>query len=166
MEQTKYGLDVVRIRLVKEDPLAPNRIVDTPSAAVEVMAEELSEYDREIFCVINVRNDQSVINMNIVSMGTLTSSSAHPRDIFKSSILSNAAAVILMHNHPSGQVKPSAADYNVTKQLVECGKMLDIPVLDHIVVSGRDPSARYSFLEHGELGKSYAKAKKDKEVTR
>ncbi len=166
MEQTQYGLDVVRIRLVKEDPLAPDRIIDTPSAAVEVMAEELSEYDREIFCVINVRNDQSVINMNIVSMGTLTSSSANPRDIFKSSILSNAAAVILMHNHPSGNVSPSAADYNVTKQLVECGKMLDIPVLDHIVVSGRDPATRYSFLEHGELGKSYAKVKKDKEMMR
>jgi len=166
MEEMKYGLDVVKIRLVREDPLAPDRIIDNPTSAVEVMAEELSEYDREVFCVLNLRNDKSVINMNIVSMGSLTSSHAHPRDVFKSSILSNAAAVILMHNHPSGQVQPSAADYNVTKQLAECGKMLDIPVLDHIVVSGRDPASRYSFLEHGELGKSHAQAKKHQREAR
>jgi len=153
MEEMKYGLDVVKIRLVREDPLAPDRIIDSPSAAVDVMAEELSGYDRELFCVLNLRNDKSIINMNIVSMGSLTSSHAHPRDVFKSSILSNAAAIILMHNHPSGGVKPSAADYTVTKQLAECGNLLDIPVLDHIVVSGRDPANRYSFLEHGDLGR-------------
>jgi DNA repair protein RadC len=151
MKEMKYGLDVVKIRLVREDPLAPDQIIDSPSAAVDAMAEMFSEYDREIFCVLNLRNDKSIINMNIVSMGSLTSSHAHPRDVFKSSILSNAAAIILMHNHPSGHVEPSASDYSVTKQLAECGRLLDIPVLDHIVVSGRNPANRYSFLEHGDL---------------
>ena len=151
MEEKKYGLDVVRIRMVREDPLRPDRIVETPSAAIDVMCEELSEYDREVFCVINLRNDKSVINMNIVSMGTIDSSLASPREVFKSSILSNAAAIILLHNHPSGNVIPSKDDIDVTHRMQECGKLLDIQVLDHIIVSGRDPGKLCSFLKAGLL---------------
>ena len=151
MEEKKYGLDVVKIRLVREDPLAPDRIIDGPQAAVDVLCEELSDYDREVFCVINLRTDKSVINMNIVSVGTVNSSYACPRDVFKSSILSNAVGIVLLHNHPSGNVIPSQADIEVTRKLQEAGKVLDIQVLDHIIVSGRDPKKRCSFLEEGML---------------
>ncbi len=150
-EEKKYGLDVVKIRLVREEPLRPDRIIDGPQAAVDVLCEEISDYDREVFCVINVRSDKSVINMNVVSMGTINTSQASPREIFKSSILSNAAAIILLHNHPSGSVVPSKADIDVTYRLWKCGKLLDIQVLDHIIVSGRDPYRRCSFFEEGLL---------------
>ena len=151
----KYGLDVVKVRLVHDNPIRPDRIIDCPQAAIDVLCDELSDYDREVFCVINIRADQSVINMNMVSMGTLTASHAGPREVFKSAILSNASAVILMHNHPSGNLVPSSSDYDVTKKLVDCGKLLDIPVMDHIIASGRERGKRYSFMEHGELGKTY-----------
>ena len=150
------GLQVVKVRLVKEEPLFKDRVVRCADDAVAVMADELAEYDREVFCVLNLRTDGSVINMNIVSMGSLSSSAAGPREVFKSSILSNAAGIILIHNHPSGHTTPSQADYSVTKQLYDCGKLLDIPVMDHIIISGEHRSENYSFLEHGELGKSYA----------
>ncbi len=164
MEEQKYGLDVVKIRLVKEDILGPDRIVDTPKAAVDVLCEELTDLDREVFCVINVRADQSVINMNFVSIGTINSAPCVPKDVFKSCILSNAAAVVMIHNHPSGRVQPSASDYDTTKQLVDAGKLLGIQVLDHIIVSGRDPCSRYSFMEHRELGKSYAQVQRMREA--
>ena len=101
--------------------------------------------------------------MNFVSIGTLNTAPCIPRDVFKSCILSNAAAVVMVHNHPSGKVQPSPSDYDSTKQLVEAGKLLGIQVLDHIIVSGRDPFNRYSFMEHGELGKSYSQVNRAKE---
>ena len=160
------GLQVVKVRLVKEEPLFKNRMVKSPDDAVAVMSDELADYDREVFCVLNLKTDGSVINMNIVSMGTLNASSAAPREVFKSSILSNAAGVILIHNHPSGRTEPSQSDYTVTQRLYECGKILDIPVMDHIIVSGEHLSENYSFYEHGELGMSYSeiygKQKKEK----
>ena len=109
--ENKYELDMVSIRLVKEPGIFSDEKVRGVDDAVEVIGEYISEYDREIFCVMNVKTDGSVINMNIVSKGTLNSSEVSPREVFKSSILSNSAAVLLFHNHPSGDVKPSKQDY-------------------------------------------------------
>lgn len=148
------GLNVVKIRLVKEEPLFKNRTIRNKDDAVDVLKDELSEYDREVFCILNLKTDGSVINMNIVSQGTLNASLISPREVFKSSILSNAAGLIMLHNHPSGNCKPSMEDYEATKRMVECGKLLDIKVVDHIVV-GAQTGRAYSFLEHNELGKSY-----------
>jgi len=91
------GLEVVKIRLVKEEPLMSDRYVTCPEDAVQVLSDELAEINREVFAVLNFNTDGSVINMNIVSVGTLNSSMAYPREVFKSSILSNAASVILVH---------------------------------------------------------------------
>ena len=93
--ENKYELDMVSIRLVKEPGIFSDEKVRGVDDAVEVIGEYISEYDREIFCVMNVKTDGSVINMNIVSQGTLNSSEVSPREVFKSSILSNSAAVFL-----------------------------------------------------------------------
>ena len=161
--ENKYELDMVSIRLVKEPGIFSDKKVRGVDDAVEVIGEYISEYDREIFCVMNVKTDGSVINMNIVSQGTLNSSEVSPREVFKSSILSNSAAVLLFHNHPSGDVKPSKQDYEATKRLVQCGKLLGIPVMDHIIV-GAGEGCKYSFLAHNELGLSYKQAVKKREV--
>ena len=97
-----HELEVVSIRLVDEPPLLSEKLIKTSRDVIEVMGEHLQKYDRELFCILNLRTKGQVINMNIVSMGTLNLSLVHPREVFKSAILSNAAGIILLHNHPSG----------------------------------------------------------------
>lgn len=156
------GLNIVNIRLVKEKNVFPDRKIGGINDVVEVMKSFLSDFDREVFCIVNLKTDGSVINMNIVSQGTLNSSIVSPREVFKSSILSNSASIIAFHNHPSGNVRPSREDYDTTKRLVECGEMLDIPLVDHVVVSAGGERI-YSFLEHGELGKSYREVMRERD---
>ena len=103
---------------------------------LELMAKELSQYDREVFCILNMKNNGQVINMNLVSVGTINASLVIPREVFKSSILANASAIIGLHNHPSGNVKPSKEDMIVTRKLQKCGQLLGIELLDHIIVGG------------------------------
>ena len=87
-------LEVVNIRLVKEPSLYSEQTLDSPQAVVELMAKELSQYDREVFCILNMKNNGQVINMNLVSVGTINASLVIPREVFKSSILANASAII------------------------------------------------------------------------
>ncbi len=101
--------------------------------------------------------------MNIVSQGTLNSTVVSPREVFKSSILSNAAGIIALHNHPSGNPTPSREDYETTKRLKECGDLLDIPLIDHVIVAaGGDKS--YSFRELDELDIEDKKKKKPRNM--
>ena len=134
-------LEVVNIHLVKEPSLYSEQTLDSPQAVVELMAKELSQYDREVFCILNMKNNGQVINMNLVSVGTINASLVIPREVFKSSILANASAIIGLHNHPSGNVnsgnvKPSKEDMIVTRKLQKCGQLLGIELLDHIIVGG------------------------------
>ena len=131
-----YELETVRVRLVKGIPLYSERRLEDTEAVVDLMAEELSGYDRETLCVLNMNAKNQVLNMNLASMGTLDASLANPREIFKSAILSNASAIILLHNHPSGIVEPSQADLDVTERMKESGKILGIRLLDHLVIGG------------------------------
>ena len=123
-------LEVVNIRLVKEPSLYSEQTLDSPQAVVELMAKELSQYDREVFCILNMKNNGQVINMNLVSVGTINASLVIPREVFKSSILANASAIIGLHNHPSGNVKPSKEDMIVTRKLQKCGQLLGIELLN------------------------------------
>jgi DNA repair protein RadC len=92
----------------------------------------------------------NVIGVNTVSVGSLTASVVHPRECFKPAILSNAAAIILAHNHPSGQPRPSQEDRVLTVRLVAAGKLLGISVLDHVII-GDGTSAYFSFADEGLL---------------
>jgi DNA repair protein RadC len=83
-----------------------------------------------------------------VAVGTLESSLVHPREVFKGALLSSAGSIVIVHNHPSGDPAPSQEDREVTRRLVEAGKLLGVPVLDHVIIG---ESSYYSFRETGEL---------------
>lgn len=144
-----HELKVVSIRMVEDPPLLSKEHLNSPEKVVGFMADELRKYDRELCCVLNMKSKSQVINMNIVSMGTLDQALIKPREVFKSSILSNAAFIVLMHNHPSGECTPSKEDILLTKRLRECGEMLGIPVVDHIITG--DEGKYYSFAREGLL---------------
>lgn len=129
-------LEVVNVRLVKEPSMYSEKKISSPKDVVELMAKEMAQYDREVFCILNMKNSGQIINMNIVSIGTINASLVSPREVFKSSILSNASGIIALHNHPSGSIKPSKEDMAVTKRLRKCGALLDVELLDHIIVGG------------------------------
>ena len=141
-----YKLDRVAIRMVKEPPLYSSEPLRSPEAAVKVIADMLRQYDREAFCIVNLRNDLSPINMNIVSTGTLNASLAHPREILKSAVLSNASATMLFHNHPSGNLTPSREDIEITDRMSQLFAMAEMPLLDHIIIGNGDQY--YSFKEN------------------
>lgn len=147
----KHELKVVSIRMVEDPPLLSETPADSPDQVVKIMAKELEKYDRELFCILNLRSKSQVINMNIVSMGTLNGAVVSPREVFKSSILSNAASIVLLHNHPSGNCEPSREDRLLTRRLQECGEMIGIPVVDHIITG--EKGRYYSFLENKILSK-------------
>lgn len=151
----KYELEVVNIRLVREPSWYSEVPLRKTKDAAELMAREFADYDREVFCILNLASDGKVINMNIVSMGTLNASLVSPREVFKSSILSNAASIIAVHNHPSGCVNPSKQDKIITQRLREAGGLMDIELLDHIIVGGKNRQY-YSFREENILNNNFS----------
>lgn len=116
--------------------------VGCPDDAAEILAKYLKGTDRENFVVLMLDIKNKVLGINTVSVGSLTATVVHPREVFKPAILMNAAGIILGHNHPSGDVGPSKEDIATTKKMVEAGKLLDIPVLDHVIVGDGFTSLR------------------------
>lgn len=114
-----FQLDVVSIRLVKNAPLFSDRKITGPKDAVSLVGEMLCEMDREVVCVINLKSDGTPINCNFASMGAINQAVAEPRELFKSAILSNAAKMILVHNHPSGRLEPSKEDTIMTDRILK-----------------------------------------------
>ncbi|TDA67703.1 MAG: DNA repair protein RadC [Clostridia bacterium] len=150
--QTKekvYRVQVVRLQMVREASLATYvRTIGTPADVADLVRPLLEGADREHFLVLCLDTKNRVSAIHTVSVGTLNSSPVHPREVFKAAILANAASVILAHNHPSGDPEPSRDDREVTARLVECGKILGIGLLDHVVLGeGRF----YSLKEAGLL---------------
>jgi len=99
---------------------------------------KLCDKDREYFIVLHLDTKNRIIKDEVVSIGTLNSSIIHPREVFKLAVKESAYAIILVHNHPSGDPEPSEEDKQVTERLIECGNLLGIHVLDHIVVGGNN----------------------------
>ena len=133
-KEVQDSLKQVGIRMVEEPPLLSPEPMDNPEAAVRVLGEWLSEMDRELFCVVNLNSHLTPINMNVVSMGTLNTVYVNPRETMKSAILSNAAYLMLVHNHPSGSLNPSREDITITDRIQNAASIMGIPVLDHIIV--------------------------------
>ena len=144
-------LEVVNVRLVKEPSILSEKPVTKPEDAVEVIGQFISQFDREVVCILNIATSGTPICMNIASIGTLNTALVSPKDILKSTILANAPAFIMLHCHPSGNPKPSMDDAKVTQRLKEAADILDINMLDHIIV-GCTSEKRFSFKEKGLLG--------------
>lgn len=143
-------VNIVSIKMVKESSiLYPNRKITSPSDVVNLGNQFLEDSDREnlIACCLDTKNQP--LSINVVSIGSLNASIVHPREVFKVAILSNAASIIIFHNHPSGDTSPSTEDINVTARLKEAGKLIGIDLLDHIIIGSE--SSYCSLKEKGIL---------------
>ena len=141
----KFGLDQVAVRLVKEAPLLSDEEISSPEDAVRILGDAFQDYDREGVGVVNLRSDNVPINMTIISMGTLNQSLVHPREVLKAAFLSNAASILLFHNHPSGSLEPSKDDIAITGRMQQLCMLAGVPVVDHIILGGNQ--SYYSFRE-------------------
>ena len=133
---------------VKEKDVTYLESLKDPLEAVKQF-KYLETRDREEFVALHVDKANRLICWDRISVGSLNETIVNPREVFKTALLSNAAAMIFIHNHPSGRVDPSPEDHSVTQKLVEVGKLLDIKILDHLII-GED-SKFFSFRESGLL---------------
>lgn len=129
----KYIVPQYRLVLVKEPGIKPTTITDQIS--FHHFIQPLAHYSEEHFIAFHLDAKYQVIGYHEVSKGTLNASLVHPREVFKAALLSNAYAIIVAHNHPSGSVAPSREDIEVTKQLIAAGKIMGVLVADHCIVS-------------------------------
>ena len=128
-------IDHVRVTLIKESSVKyENSRVSHPEDAASIAKNYLGLVDREHFIILMLNTKNCVTAITTVSVGSLNASIVHAREVFKAAILANSASIIAIHNHPSGDTTPSAEDYHITDRLIAAGKLLDIPLLDHIVV--------------------------------
>ncbi|MBI2850587.1 MAG: JAB domain-containing protein [Chloroflexi bacterium] len=122
----------IRLIQVKEPESAVH--LTSSDAIYEMFGEEKSA-DRECLWVLHLNTQNQVIEKELVSMGTLNASCAHPREVFKKAILNSAASIITVHNHPSGSTGPSLNDFKLWKRLIEAGRIIGIEVLDNLTIS-------------------------------
>ena len=137
MKHNPFKLEKVAVRLVEEPPLLMEEPLDEPEKVVAALAKEIKQYDREVIAILNMCTDSKPINMTIASIGQVESAIACPRDLLKASILSNASGIIMLHNHPSGNLNPSYQDIMLTDKMKIVCDLVGITLLDHIIV-GRD----------------------------
>lgn len=131
----RYIIGNYHVKLVRESSAKyKTKVVQCADDAADIAWQYLQDRDRETLIVLLLDSQNTCIGINEVSMGSLTQSVTHPREVFKPAILSNAAAIILAHNHPSGKTNASKSDIEITEQMVKAGKILGIGVLDHVIV--------------------------------
>jgi DNA repair protein RadC len=130
-------------------------LLTTPESVADLLREENRFYEVENFQVLLLNTRRRMIGLEKISQGTLDSLLVHPREVFKAAILANAAAIILVHNHPSGDPTPSEADIRVTRDLIRAGKLLKIEVLDHVVIGRKSAERPKDYLSLRELGYFY-----------
>ena len=146
MKEIKF----VTCKLVKENSKlyeAERKITspETVKKAVDILiGEDLEVAPEEHFYILMLDTKNKINAVSLISKGSLNASIVHPREVFKPAILNNSASIILVHNHPSGDTQPSIEDRNITNNLIECGKILNIKVLDHIIIGDN----YYSFKEN------------------
>lgn len=153
-----------RISLVRDERVRFRaQSLDNPSEArrcLQDMIRDMGQADREQFCVLMLNAKNIIIGMNIVSTGGLSSAPVCPREVLKPAILANAAALILGHNHPSGDLTPSIADKSITKLIIQAAHIIGITIHEHLIVS-MDGEEYYSFAEQGLIQEAYQSVKND-----
>ncbi len=130
---------------VHNSTVAYRPVITCAADAGVLLESRMRHLDREHFCVLLLSAQNAVIGFETISIGTLTHTLTHPREVFKQAIRQSASSMILAHNHPSGECQPSDEDLHLTERLVEAGQIIGISVLDHIIV-GED--SYYSFREN------------------
>ena len=138
----QVALSIMEKHCVYGEPLS------SPSQVRDYLRLRFGSEEREVFAVVHLNAQHSVTQVEELFHGTLSQTSVHPREVVRSTLMKNTAAVILCHNHPSGSVKPSRADEHLTTVLKSALALVDVRVLDHIIVSGQ---GTMSFAEVGLL---------------
>jgi DNA repair protein RadC len=131
-------------------------VLDNPEAIVQLLREQNLVKNVETLQVLLLNTRRRLIRVEPVSNGTIDTLLVHPREVFKAAIAANAAAVVLAHNHPSGDPTPSEADIKVTRDLIRAGQLLKIDVLDHVIIGRATPERQKDYVSLRELGYFYA----------
>jgi DNA repair protein RadC len=125
-------------RRIAASPFFARPILASPRDIARIYIPRLRGMRKEQFHVLILNSASQVVRMELVSEGSLNSSIVHPREVFRTAIVENAAGIIGLHNHPSGNPTPSREDISITHQLVEAGNILGIPFQDHIIIAGEE----------------------------
>ena len=152
MPSTRYRLKLATWIVVRDAEEPSPRKINNPEDTAR-LAQELAtaaDDDRERFWVVLLNTKHRYLMHTEVSVGTVSASLVHQREVFGPAVREGASSVLLCHNHPSGEPDPSAEDRELTRRLVECGKLLGIEVLDHVIV-GNGTARWISFRDRGEL---------------
>ena len=151
-------ISVYRVSLIRDKPIPFKQCKLSNSQQAQIFIQNLikmqGQPDREQFCIIMLDTKNVVIGLNIVSTGSLSSATVHPREVLKPAILSNSCSLILCHNHPSGSLSPSKEDLIITKKLIEAANIMGIQIHEHIIISMED-ARYYSFADNGFIKKFY-----------
>jgi len=131
-------------------------LLDTPERIADLLREESRPQDVEQFRVVLLNTRRRLIGLETISQGTIDTLLVHPREVFKRAIAANASAVVLVHNHPSGDPTPSEADIKVTRDLIRAGQLLKIEVLDHVIIGRRTTERQKDYVSLRELGYFYS----------
>jgi len=123
-------------RILSQPKWFSNKKITSPQDVAEIFIPILRDDNKEKFIVVCLNSANKIIKHEIISVGNLNSSVVHPREVFKVAIDNSSASIILIHNHPSGNPEPSNEDIRITKKIVETGKIMDIPVFDHLIIAG------------------------------
>jgi DNA repair protein RadC len=130
-------------------------LLDTPERVADLVRDQNRAYEVETFQALLLNTRRRLIDIKIISQGTLDTILVHPREVFKLAIAANAAALVLVHNHPSGDPTPSEADIKVTRDLIRAGQLLKVEVLDHVILGRPTAQRAKDFVSLRELGYFY-----------
>jgi DNA repair protein RadC len=131
-------------------------MLDSPDRVADLLREENRAYEVEVFQVLLLNTRRRLIRVEKISQGTLDTLLVHPREVFKHALAANASAIVLVHNHPSGDPMPSEADIRVTRDLIRAGGVLKIEVLDHVILGRSSQSRPQDYASLRELGYFYS----------
>jgi len=123
-------------RILSQPKWLSNKKITSPQDIAEIFIPILRDDNKEKFIVVCLNSANKIIKHETISIGNLNSSVVHPREVFKVAIDNSSASIILIHNHPSGNPEPSNEDIRITKKIVETGKIMEIPVFDHLIIAG------------------------------
>lgn len=129
-----YQIPEVHVSIVRDPSTTPPPVLTGSDTVFNVARKRIENADREIFEIFLLDTKNRIVGVHTVSIGSARASIVHPREVFKAAILANASAIVGYHNHPSGDPKPSREDMDITTRLCEAGKLLGIPLLDHVIV--------------------------------
>ena len=133
----KYTIPQIRLAIVREPASRPLPAICTPDDVEHYLAP-MKLLSEEHFVSLHLNAKNQVLGYHVVSHGTVSASLVHPREVFKAAILNNASSIIVAHNHPGGSTDPSPDDIRTTRQIVDAGRLLDVRVIDHVIVTYKE----------------------------